>query len=154
MPPLAVSGPVTLTTNAGPATSPTPFEVIRPPTVTGFTPGSGPTGTSVLITGESVGSATMVTFNGVNASSLSRVAFNQVRAQVPLLGTSGPIGVTNPAGSVLSGSPFHVIPKITGFDPPLGAVGTNVTITGSGFIGVSIGFQPVILFQGLKRHPQ
>jgi hypothetical protein len=145
----AVTGPVMLTTNAGSVKSATPFEVIRPPTVTAFTPGSGPTGTSVLITGESVGSATMVTFNGVNASSLSRVAPNQVRAQVPLLATSGPIGITNPAaGPVLSGSVFRVVPKITGFDPSLGAAGTNVTITGSGFVGV-----PTVRFGGVAAAP-
>ena len=144
----AVTGPVTLTTGAGTATSATPFEVIRPPTVTSFTPGSGPTGTNVLITGESVGSATMVTFNGLNASSVTRKSASSVVAPVPLLATSGPIGITNPAGSVLSASPFRVTPSITGFNPPLGAVGTNVTISGSGFSDV-----PTVRFGGVAAAP-
>ncbi|HEY2996403.1 MAG TPA: IPT/TIG domain-containing protein, partial [Methylomirabilota bacterium] len=43
---------------------------------------------------------------------------------------------------------FRVIPKITAFDPALGAVGTNVTITGSGFIGV-----PTVRFGGVAAVP-
>jgi len=140
----AASGPVTLMFGAIMATSATPFEVIRPPTVTGFTPAAAPTGTDVTIDGDSVGSATAVTFNGVNASAVTRVSSGRIRARVPLLATSGSIGITNPAGAVLSAAVFRVTPKITDFSPALGAAGTTVTINGSGFVGV-----PVVRFGGV-----
>jgi hypothetical protein len=89
-----------------------------------------------------------VTFNGVNASAVTRVSSSRIKAKVPLLATSGPISVTNPAGSVLSAGVFHVTPKITGFDPALGPVGTSVTISGSGFVGV-----PVVRFGGVASSP-
>jgi len=67
---------------------------------------------------------------------------------VPLLATSGPIGITNPAASVLSGSSFRVTPKITDFTPLFGPIGTAVTINGSGFVGV-----PVVRFGTMPTSP-
>jgi len=148
VPAAAASGPVTLTTNAGTATSATPFEVIHPPTVTAITPAAAPAGTDVTIDGDSVGSATEVTFHGVNASAVTRVSSGRIRARVPLLATSGSIGITNPAGSVLSPMGFRVTPKITDFNPAVGPVGTSVTINGSGFVGI-----PVVRFGGVASAP-
>lgn len=140
----ATSGPVALTTGAGTAASATPFEVIRPPTVTSFTPTAAPAGTDVTIDGDSVGSATVVTFNGLDASAVSRVSSSRIKARVPLLATTGSISITNPAGSVVTAAIFRVTPKISGFDPSIGAAGTSVTISGSGFVGT-----PTVRFGGM-----
>src|SRR5204863_6304441 len=43
------SGPSSVTTPDGTASSAASFTVINPPTITSFTPGSGPVGTSVTI---------------------------------------------------------------------------------------------------------
>ena len=128
----ATTNLITVRTGAGTASSPSVFEVIRPPTINAFTPAAAPTGTDVTIDGQAVGSATEVTFNGVNAS-FTRVLSSRIRARVPLLATSGSIGITNPASSVLSASPFRVTPRITDFTPVTGPLGTAVTINGSGF---------------------
>ena len=143
----ATTNLITVRTGAGTASSASVFEVIRPPTITAFTPAAAPTGTEVTIDGQAVGSATEVTFNGVNAS-FTRVLSTRIRARVPLLATSGPIGITNPAASVLSGSSFRVTPKITDFTPLFGPIGTAVTINGSGFVGV-----PVVRFGTMPTSP-
>jgi hypothetical protein len=136
VPAAATTGPVTLTTAAGTATSPTAFEVIRPPSGFTFTPGTGPAGTPVTIDGGSVGSATDVMFGGVTAT-FTRVSATRLRATVPLLAVSGAIAITNPAGTGTSGT-FRVTPKIISFTPSLGPRGASVAITGSGFVGVPI----------------
>ena len=48
---------------------------------------------------------------------------------------SGPVTVTNAGGSTASVDSFSVLPKITGFSPTSGGVGTLVTINGSGLAG-------------------
>ena len=50
---------------------------------------------------------------------------------------SGPVTVTNAGGSTASVDSFSVLPKITGFSPTSGGVGTFVTINGSGLAGTS-----------------
>ena len=60
----------------------------------------------------------------------------------------GPIGITNPAGSVLSIPVFRVTPSITTFAPTAGPVGTAVTINGSGFAGI-----PTVLFGATPTSP-
>jgi hypothetical protein len=136
VPAAGTTGPVTLTTAAGTATSPTAFEVIRPPSGFTFTPGTGPAGTQVTIDGGSVGSATDVMFGGVTAT-FTRASATRLRATVPLLAVSGSIAITNPAGTGTSGT-FRVTPKIISFTPSLGPRGASVAITGSGFVGVPI----------------
>jgi large repetitive protein len=84
----------------------------------------------------------------VNASTVTRVSSTRIQARVPLLATSGPIGITNPAGAALSAAPFHVTPSITGFKPTQGPVGTAVTVSGSGFVGA-----PTVRFGTVATSP-
>src|SRR5207302_8986471 len=64
----ATTGPITVTTPGRTATSASSFTVINPPTITSFTPASGPVGTSVSINGTNFTSPTLVAFNGVSAT--------------------------------------------------------------------------------------
>ncbi len=78
-----------------------------PPIILGFSPASGAAGTNVIITGTNFDSASAVTFNGLSAS----FTFNsttQITATVPPNATTGPISVTTPGGTALSGSNFAV----------------------------------------------
>src|SRR6185436_1832558 len=57
---------------------------------------------------------------------------------VPGSATTGPIGVTSPAGSATTSVPFTVradsgAPTIAGFTPTVGVTGTPFTITGTNF---------------------
>src|SRR5581483_3298963 len=96
-----------------------------PPTVTSFSPTSGPVGTSVSISGT-----------------------NFTTATVPSGATSGPISVTTPNGTGTSAASFTVTgggggspPTVTSFSPTSGPVGTSVSISGTNFTGATaVGF--------------
>ena len=137
VPAAAISGRVTVTTPAGTATSPADFIVIRAPTISSFTPAAGPIGTSVTVNGTNLASVTSVSFNGTMASSVTILSATSLRAVVPASATSGKITVVGPAGQVLSAGSFAVTPSIDGFQPPRGAPGTIVTITGQAFTGAT-----------------
>jgi hypothetical protein len=103
------------------------------PGITLFTPGSGPVGTSVTITGCGFTRATNVTFNGV-AASFTVNSNRQITATVPGGATSGAISVTTPTRTVTSTSPFMVTPAVTlspTVGPPTSTVGVSGTTFGS-----------------------
>jgi uncharacterized repeat protein (TIGR03803 family) len=132
----STTGKITVTTPGGTATSATNFIVAVPPTVTGFTPGSGVPGTSVVITGTGFDTASAVAFNGYGASFTINSA-TQITATVPSSATTGKIKVTNAAGAASSVSSFLVPPTITSFSPASGKAGTSVTINGKTFTGAT-----------------
>jgi len=131
-------GPIGVTTPGGTATSSSAFTVVLPPAITGFTPTSGPVGTSVTISGTSFSGATSVTFNGASAS-FTVTSDTAIRATVPAGTTTGGIGVTTPGGTASSSSAFTVVPPpaIAGFAPASGPVGTRVTISGTNLTGAT-----------------
>jgi hypothetical protein len=77
------------------------------PTVTGFTPTSGPQGTAVTITGTGLGQATGVKFSGV-AATFTVNSNTQITATVPAGAPAGRISVVTPAGTALSATSFTV----------------------------------------------
>ena len=131
----ATTGKITVTSSAGTGQSANGFTVIQPPSISSFSPISGAVGTQVTINGTSFSSATAVKFNGVSASGFTIVSSTEIRANVPPGASSGPISVTNAAGSVTSASNFTVLfpPIVSSFTPASGVVGTEVTINGSFF---------------------
>jgi hypothetical protein len=134
----ATTGPISVTTPAGTCSSNDSFTVIPPPTITSFTPTSGPAGTSVSITGSGFTGARSVTFNGA-AASYTVNSPTSINASVPAGATTGPISVTTPGGTSSSSTSFTVIapPKITNFSPNSGHAGQQVTITGTNFTGTT-----------------
>ena len=130
------SGKITVTAPGGTATSATDFLVVVPPTVSGFTPGSGIPGTTVVITGTNFDTASAVAFNGSGAT-FTIDSPTQITATVPAAATTGKIKVTNPAGAASSVASFLVPPVVTSFSPASGRVGTSVVINGKTFNGAS-----------------
>src|SRR6266571_1922050 len=119
------------------------FTTVAAPTITGFTPASGPVGTAVTITGtnfDPVASNNEVKFNGVLATVTSASA-TSLTATVPSGATTGSITVTTRGGTATSATNFTVItqppPTITGLSPSSGRVGDQITISGTNFINVS-----------------
>ena len=108
--------------------------------IIGFSPGTGPVGATVTISGTGFSptpSQNTVTFNGVTASVASSTT-TQIVTAVPAGATTGQIGVTAPGGSATSIAVFTVTaasgpPTITGFTPTIGTAGTPVTITGTNY---------------------
>lgn len=137
VPPSASAGPISVTTPSGTATTTSNFVVSGlAPIVTGFSPFGGKAGDPVVITGLNFTTATNVAFNGVTA-----VAFitsdTQISATVPAGATTGPIRITNPAGTNSTGSNFIIGPFITGFSPPAAQIGSQVVVDGLNFLEVT-----------------
>ena len=82
------------------------FRVI--PVVFSFSPASGPVGTQVVITGNSLKGTTKVTFGGVAAVVRKVDSYTQVTATVPAKGKTGKIEVTTPGGTATSSTNFTV----------------------------------------------
>jgi IPT/TIG domain len=117
-----------VSTPAGVATS--QFKVL--PTISALSVRTGFVGTAVTLTGTTFTGVSSVKFNGV-AAPFTYINATTVRTTVPAAATTGPVTLTTPGGTANSPNPFTVLPKITGFTPASGAVGTTVTINGSGF---------------------
>ncbi|GAB3590029.1 hypothetical protein GCM10027345_44460 [Hymenobacter daeguensis] len=86
-------------------------DVNETPTVTSFTPASGPVGTSgIVITGTNFTSAGTVTvrFNGTTATTVTVNSNTQLTATVPTGATTGTISVQNSDGTGSSSSNFTV----------------------------------------------
>jgi hypothetical protein len=109
------------------------------PSITSFAPSNGPAESEVTITGNNFTGATEITFNGMPAASFHVDSNTQIRANVPVGGTSGRIKITTPDGSSSFATEFVVtaIPAISSFTPDLGPQGTEVTIIGSNFTGTT-----------------
>jgi hypothetical protein len=88
---------------------PEAFSVV--PSITGFSPTSGPVGTAATITGNSFKGATKVTFGSVAATSLQVISDTQVDALVPAGAVTGPIAVTTVGGTGTSSTSFRVTPQ-------------------------------------------
>ena len=114
-----------------------------PPTITGFSPPSGPVGSSVTINGTNFTGASDVRFNGVSVGAGNFIVNSSIliTATVPVGATNGLITVVTPGGTASSSTSFTVTPSppptITGFSPPSGPVGSSVTINGTNFTGAS-----------------
>lgn len=137
----AATGAIVLSAAGGAATSATNFTVIPPPTLTSFTPASGPVGTTVTLNGSGFVAPVSVRFNGTLATS-TVISATQVQATVPAGATTGTIAVTAAGGSATSTSSYTVTvvtpaPTVAVFSPTSGAAATAVAITGTNFTGAS-----------------
>jgi uncharacterized repeat protein (TIGR03803 family) len=101
----ALTGSVTVTTGTTTLTSTKTFDVL--PTITGFTPESGPVGTPVTITGTGLKQTTKVTFDG-KAATFTVISDTEVTADVPADAVTGKITVTTKGGSATSATSFTV----------------------------------------------
>ena len=135
----ANTGTISVTAPGGVASSATSFDVIHAPTLTSFTPGSGNIGFVVKLTGTNFTGATAVTFNGIAATTMTVDNATSITVTVPNGTTSGKIIVTTPGGTATSATDFLIVapPILTNFTPTSGSYGTEVTLSGTNFTGVS-----------------
>ena len=102
----ATTSTVTVSEPSGDLVTPQTFKVT--PTMTSFSPTSGPVGTSVVLTGNSLQQTTSVTFNGVKATTFSVQSDTKVTVTVPTGATTGKIKVTTKGGTATSSTKFTV----------------------------------------------
>jgi hypothetical protein len=136
----ATTGPVTVVTDDGDATSTSSFVVDAAlPLIAGFTPAAGTRGSSVTISGSNFTGATVVAFNGSPAQTFSVDSDGQIIVVVPPAATTGPISVTTSGGTSTSAAPFtvYVPPTVGSVAPTSAGVHSTITVTGTNFIGVT-----------------
>lgn len=150
----AISGFVSVSINGGPfVNSPNQFIVISTNAyVTNFSPLFGGANQTVTLTGVNFTSATNVLFNGVVSKTVTgltpNIGINTITVTAPDGVTSGPLVVMSKNGTardfstisnqvVPSATNFFVQPIITSFSPTLVRPGTNVTISGTNFTGIT-----------------
>jgi len=132
------TGAITVTSPGGIATSASVFTYSKVPTIAGFTPPSGVTGTVVTLTGTNFTGTIAVSFGGTAAASFTVVSAGSITATVGS-GTSGAITVTAPGGIVSSTGAFtyYRVPSIMSVTPIKWFTGAVVTITGANFTGAT-----------------
>ncbi len=125
------------------------YTYVAAPTVAGLSPAAGPEAgsTSVTITGTGftgVTGAGGVTFGGVNATGYTVVSDTEITAVAPAGTGTVDVVVTHPDGGASATSPadqftYVAAPTVAGLSPTSGpeAGSTSVTITGTGFTGVT-----------------
>src|SRR5947209_7414347 len=105
--------------------------VVRKPTITSFTPTSGPVGTMVTISGTDFTGVTAVTFNGVNGDPFTVTSATAIQDSVPMGATTGPLSVTTTGGMATSASVFTVVNDATPPAVSITAPVAGATVTGT-----------------------
>jgi hypothetical protein len=122
------------------------------PTISSFTPTSGPVGKGVTISGAYFTGSSMVAFNGVAATNVTVTNATTLVATVPSGATSGPISVTTSGGTATSATPFTVtVPTVTVSPTSLPVLSTaagtasgaqTYQVSGSALNGTSLTISP------------
>ena len=139
----ATTGPITVNAPGGNVTSTASFTVTvaSPPTISSFSPTSGPVTTPVVINGTGFTGATAVHFFNNQTATYTVNSDIKISTSVPSGATTGPITVNAPGGNVTSTASFTVTvaspPTISSFSPTSGPVTTPVVINGTGFTGAT-----------------
>ncbi len=115
------------------------------PTLTGISPTSGASGTTVTLTGSFLTGATSVSFGGTAGSSITVVSASEVTIVAPTGSGSVLVTVTTPQGTSngesfsygSSGSGSSTTPTLTAINPASGSSGTTVTLTGTNLTGAT-----------------
>jgi len=104
----------------------------------------GSAGQAVEILGQGFTGTSSVKF-GTSSATFTVVSDTYLTATVPSNGSTGFVTVTTPSGTLTSSQKFFVVPVVSSISPISGPVGTQVTLTGSGFLGAT-----QITFGGVK----
>src|SRR5581483_11261035 len=102
------------------------------PTVTGFSPTSGFTGSTILVHGTALDSTSSVQL-GALAASFVVVSPAQLEVTVPDGAKKGKLTITTAHGSVTPKTKFTPTFGVTSFSPLSGAAGARIAIKGEGF---------------------
>jgi RHS repeat-associated protein len=132
----AITGPVAV--SIGSLSSNLDVRFTMPnPVITGLSPAYGPVGTQFQINGSGFGATqgtSTVVINNSTALPVTSWSDSQIVVTVPSGAVSGPIQVSEGGVASNSNISFAVASlEITSVSPPAGAVGTQVTVNGSGF---------------------
>ena len=146
VPPGAMTGPITVTNNAG-ATVTSGYFYLSP-WVTAFT-SRARVGDTLTLSGRSFRAVSSVSFGSVVTTNLTVVSNTVMTVVVPPgAPLAAPLTLESPGGRFISVSNFVLMPRITGFSPSNGVAGTLVTLSGSGLSSVT-----QVTFGGIPATP-
>ena len=135
VPAAATTGPITITTPEGSATSSTGFKVL--PRILTVTPGSGSAGDEIEISGGGFSNVTSVKFNGVPDTGFVVDSSTRISGHIPAGAQTGHLTVSTLAGSSSSPRSLLVVPAIDAFTPSSSSTGAHITISGRSFLGAT-----------------
>ncbi len=121
------------------------YSYVPAPTVTSISPSVGPSsgGTTVIISGTNLGSATAVGFGATAATGYTIISNTQITATAPAGTGTVDVRVTTPGGNSATSAAdqytYVPAPTVTSISPNSGPVtgGTTVTITGTNLMGTT-----------------
>ncbi|MEM8486326.1 MAG: IPT/TIG domain-containing protein [Bacteroidota bacterium] len=134
----ATSGEISVLTPGGFGRSAKAFEVLKVPQIFSFSPGEGPRGTSVEITGQNFVNILDVSFGGWSSKEVEIVSESQIVATVPQNSNTGRIRVRNAAGMATTPEVFRVIASaaVDEIIPSRAEAAAVIRIAGTGFLEV------------------
>jgi hypothetical protein len=130
----AIGGPVKVTRGSTTATSTTSFGVLAE--IARVAPGAVRAGRTLKLTGTSLALTQSVTVGGSPAP-FTVLSPTQLRVVVPAVAVDGPVRVRTAAGETTSVASVDILPRADLLSPSVGAPGSVVIVTGSGFAGTS-----------------
>ncbi|MEP7341034.1 MAG: putative Ig domain-containing protein, partial [Acidobacteriota bacterium] len=139
VPATAVSGPLTISKPSCGDAQTADFTVNQPvacQTVTGISPASSAVNTSITITGTNLSGVIEVIFTNGQSAQFTVDSTTMITATVPVGAMTGPITLKKPACADVQTTTFTVqaiCPTVAGYAPQTGAIGQEVTITGTNF---------------------
>jgi RHS repeat-associated protein len=135
VPSTASSGPVTVVVNSIPSNTNFGFAFYHP-VISGVSPATSQVGGIITVSGSGFGEwllGSHVLFNSLPGDVRSW-SDTSISVSVPITATSGPLTVTAGGVATSNSVPFQVENlQIAGITPSIGPVGSQVTITGTGF---------------------
>jgi hypothetical protein len=132
-----LTGPVVLSNPGGSSTIFSSLFFEGPPVITSLSTNAAGPGAAVVVKGTNFTALSFLSFGGVQASTVTIANNNQLTAVVPNGVVSGPVTVTNNAGTFTTAFDFYGPPSISGISPATGYPGTVITITGQNLLGAS-----------------
>ena len=134
-PAVAMTGAMKVTVGSVASNADQNFTVLAP-NITSISPTNGPVGTQVTISGSGFGATQGGSTASINNANLTIISWSdtQISATVPPTAATGSVKVT--LGGVPSNTNLYFtvpLPHISSVSPITGVVGTQVTISGSGF---------------------
>ncbi|MER2999647.1 IPT/TIG domain-containing protein [Pontibacter populi] len=110
VPATASSGKIQVRNNNGGGSSLTNFTVTGAPTITSFSPSSGPAGTEVILTGTNFTGASLLYLGNGQITNYTVLSDTQIKLIVPITATTGTFLVRTPNGQVNSSGQFAITP--------------------------------------------
>lgn len=134
----ATDGVISVLTPGGLGRSDDAFEVLKVPQIFSFSPGEGPRGTAVEITGQNFVNILDVSFGGWSSKDVEIVSETRIVATVPENSNTGRIRVRNAAGMATTPEVFRVEASaaVDEIIPTRAEAAAIIRITGAGFLEV------------------